>query len=220
MTKKIDLFPITVYETEYENYNLIQDELIEYIQSNFHQEFINEYHGHDHPIRNGALYKIYDQYGFDKEGESKTIKNPHLKNLYDWISFHGQEYWKSLNFSNKLNPYILQLWATATGRGGFVASHNHNPVPVAGVFYLKAEPKLGNLFLENPNDLVLGKSAYNADRLTPTRFNHEIESVSGKLVLFPGWMKHFTRPNPTDEIRMSMAVNFGCHGQVYFTESA
>lgn len=220
MTKKLELFPITVYETEYENYSLIQDELIEYIQSSFHAEFINEYHGHDHPIRNGALYKIYDKYGYVNEGERKIIENPHLKNLHEWIDFHSREYWKALNFSNKLDPYILQLWATATGRGGFVASHNHNPVPIAGVFYLKSSPELGNLFLENPNDLVLGKSAYNTDRLAPTRFNHEIETVSGKLVLFPGWMKHFTRPNPTDEIRMSMAINFGCHGQVYFTEFA
>lgn len=220
MTRTLDLFPQTVYETEFSEYHLMQDDLISYISSNFHPELINEYHAHDHPIRNGALYKIYDKYAFTNEGESKSINDPNLQKLYDWITFHGKEYWKILNFSRMLDPYILQLWATATGRGGFVASHNHNPVAVSGVFYLKSEPKLGNLFLENPMDLVLGKSSYHSDKLTPTRFNHEIESVSGKLVLFPGWMKHFTKPNPTDEIRMSMAVNFGCHGQVHITEFA
>lgn len=213
MTRKTDLFAHTVYETEFPGYADVQDELINYINSNFNNEHSNEYNGHNHPIRNGAITPIYKQ-------QDGPITDPTLKSLFDFITFHGKEYWNVLNLSKKLDPYILQLWATAVKQGGFVASHNHNPVPISGVFYLKAEPRLGNLFLENPLDLVLGKSSYHSETQTPTRFNHEIEAVSGKLVLFPGWMKHFTNPNPTDEIRMSMAVNFGCHGHVYFTEFA
>jgi hypothetical protein len=72
--------------------------------------------------------------------------------------------------------------------------------------------------LENPLDLVLGKSIYNTETRTPKRFNYEIESYSGKLVLFPGWMKHYTKANPTDNLRMSMAVNFGCWGNVFISE--
>lgn len=214
MTKTTDLFAHTVYETEFPNYQEMQPALIDYIVNNFNSEFINQYHGHDHPIRAGAITKIYEKTA------GKEIEDPNLKTLFDFITHHGKEYWKILNLHQKLDPYILQLWATAVKKGGFVASHNHNPVPISGVFYLTSRPELGNLFLENPLDLVLGKSSYHSDTNTPTRFNHEIEAISGKLVLFPGWMKHFTNPNPTDELRMSMAVNFGCHGQVYFTEFA
>lgn len=218
MTRTQDLFAHTIYETEFPNFDNIQEALIAHLNQNFNSEFINDYHGHDHPIRAGALTKIYDHYQYKQE--NKTIEDENLKSIFDFITFHGKEYWKILNLNKNLNPYVLQLWATAVKKGGFVASHNHNPVPVSGVFYLRARPELGNLFLENPLDLVLGKSSYHSDSNTPTRFNHEVEAVSGKLVLFPGWMKHFTRPNPTDEVRMSMAVNFGCHGQVYFTEFA
>lgn len=218
MVKTTDLFAHTVYEAEFPNFQEIQVPLIDYITNNFNSEFINEYNGHDHPIRSGAVTRIYDRFKYEQE--NKSIEDSNLKAVFDWITAHGKEYWKILNLSTHLDPYILQLWATAVKRGGFVASHNHNPVPVSGVFYLKAEPKLGNLYLENPLDLLIGKSPYHVDERTPTRFNHEIESTSGKLVLFPGWMKHFTRPNPTDELRMSMAVNFGCQGQVYFTEFA
>jgi uncharacterized protein (TIGR02466 family) len=216
MAKTTNLFAHTVYEVEYPDYQQIQQPLIDHITTNFNSEFINSYSSHDHPIRNGALTRIYDRYLYEKE--NKQIENPILQTLFDWITFHGKEYWRVLNLSQHLDPYILQLWATAVKQGGFVASHNHNPVPVSGVFYLKADPSLGNLYLENPLDLVIGKSPYQVDERTPTRFNHQIEAVSGKLVLFPGWMKHFTAPNPTDEVRISMAVNFGCQGQVYFTE--
>ena len=141
-----------------------------------------------------------------------------MKLVFDFITQHGKEYWKELGLSNMLDPYILQLIGTETARGGFISSHNHNPIAIAGVFYLKATPNLGNLFLEIPLDLVLGKSPRQSQNMLPTKFNHEIEAISGKLVLFPGWMKHFTQPNPTDDVRMSMAVNFGCEGQVYVTE--
>ena len=211
-----DIFPIKIYEAQYPNFENIKQQLIDNITSNFNSEFVNEYSGHDHPLRSGAVTKIYDKFTYSEEG--KTIDDPNLKLVFDWITEHGKEYWKILNLSQQLNPYILQLWATAVKQGGFIASHNHNPIPVAGVFYLKAEPRLGNLFLENPLDLVLGKSPNHSDQHTPTRFNYEVEAISGKLVLFPGWMKHFTRPNPTDDLRMSMAVNFGCQGQVWFTE--
>ncbi len=216
MAKTSNLFPITIYEAEYPNFDAIQNNLIDYISKNFTSDFINEYTEHDHPLRSGALIRIYD--GFEYQEQGKTIDNANLKSLTDWITEHGKEYWKTLNLSTYLDPYILQLWVTAVKSGGFVASHNHNPVPISGVFYLKAEPKQGNLFFENPLDLVLGRSPNAFTTRTPTRFNHEVEAWSGKLVLFPGWLKHFTRPNPTDEVRMSMAINFGCQGQVYITE--
>ena len=216
MAKTTNIFPITVYEAEYPEFNKIQDDLIKYISKNFNSEFLNEYDGHDHPLRAGALTKIYDKIEYEKSG--KVIEDENLKSLFNWINEHGKEYWKMLNLSEMLDPYILQLWATAVNKGGFVASHNHNPVPISGVFYLKAEPRLGNIYFENPLDLVLGRSPNKFTDRTPTRFNQEMNAVSGKLILFPGWLKHFTRPNPTDELRMSMAVNFGCHGQVYITE--
>jgi uncharacterized protein (TIGR02466 family) len=210
------IFSLPIYEVEIPNFSLIENDLFNYITQNFTSDFINDYHEHDHPIRNGALTRIYDKFSYEKNGEK--IADENFKKVFNFIDDHGKEYWKILGLSNMLNPYILQLWATVTKKGGFVASHNHNPVPISGVFYVKSTPVQGNLFLENPLDLVLGKSPRQVDSLTPTRLNYEVESKSGKLVLFPGWMKHFTRPNPTDEIRMSMAVNFGCQGQVWFTE--
>jgi len=220
MQKTTDIFAHTIYEVDFPDFDKIQQPLIDYIDQNFNSEYINEYDQHDHPIRMGALARIYDSNTYFREGRS--IEDPNLKTLFDWITEHGLKYWKILNLSEELNPFIMQLWATAVKRGGFVASHNHNPVPVSGVFYLKARPDQGNLFLENPLDLVLGRSPLNtigyASQRTPTRFNYEVQSTSGKLILFPGWMKHFTRPNQTDELRMSMAVNFGCQGKVYFTE--
>jgi|688.fasta_scaffold328518_2 uncharacterized protein (TIGR02466 family) len=216
MPKTIDIFPQTIYEVEYSNFEEIQPALITHINTDYKSQLIDQYVGHDHPIRSGAITKIFDSN--DNYRSQNPIEDQNLKSIIDFITEHGRAYWQTLNLSSQLTPYVLQLWVNSVGRGGFVASHNHNPVPISGVFYIKAEPKQGNLFLENPLDLVLGRSALDVTTKTPTRFNYEIESITGKLVLFPGWMKHFTRPNDTDESRISMAVNFGCQGQVGFTE--
>jgi hypothetical protein len=210
------LFSIPIYEAMFPNFETIKEPLLSYVSGNFNEKYINEYNNHDHPIRNGALVPVYERYKFEREG--RTIEDQNMKILMDWITEQGKSYWKTLELSDMLDPYILNLWFTATKSGGFVASHNHNPVPVAGVFYINARPELGNLYLENPLDLLLGKSPRQSKEALPSRLNHQVDAVSGKLVLFPGWMKHFTEPNPTDEVRFSMAVNFGCQGQVYFTE--
>lgn len=207
-----NIFAHSIYEVDFPDFKNIQQELILDLQSNFNSTFVNEYDGHDHPIKNGAITKLYDRF------DNIPITNLNVQKIHDFIHDHGKQYWNALNLTKFLDPYVLQLWMNAVPRGGFVASHNHNPTPISGVFYINAESRMGNLFLENPLDLVLGKSAYHSETRTPTRFTHEVEAVSGKLVLFPGWMKHYTKPNPTDEIRMSMAVNYGCSGQVRFTE--
>jgi len=210
-----DIFSQKIYEVSFPNYDEIKDSLINYVSNSLPNKFINEYDGHEHPIRNGALTVVYDRFA----DMNATIDHPILKQIHDFINEHGRKYWEILNFSKLLNPYILQLWINAVPKGGFVASHNHNPTPISGVFYINAEPRMGNLFLENPLEILLGRTPMNSEGGKPFRnFDYEVQSTSGKLVLFPGWMKHYTKINSTDECRMSMAVNFGCYGEVYFTE--
>lgn len=210
----LELFPHKVYEVNFPNYQIIQDDLIQEISTFFGDNFTSEYNNHDHPVRNGFLKDIYDV------RNSSNINLPNLKSVFDFITVEGKKYWDEiLSYSDQLTPYILNAWVTAVKNGGFVASHNHNPIPVAGVFYIRAEEGQGNLYLENPSDLVIGKAPYKANSgYVPQRFNYEMKSVSGKLILFPGWMKHFTKENTTNDIRISMAVNFGCQGQVWFTD--
>jgi uncharacterized protein (TIGR02466 family) len=209
-----ELFAHSIYEIEFPNFSSIQNELITEVSSYFEDNFSSSYNGHEHPIRNGSLKDIYNS------RISTEIDRPHLKSVFEFITEHGKKYWDEvLGYTDLLDPYILNAWVTTVGKGGFVSSHNHNPIPVAGVFYVKSEEGQGNLYLENPSDLFIGKAPYKANSgFVPQRYNYEIKSRSGKLVLFPGWMKHFTKENLTNDLRISMAVNFGCQGQVLFTD--
>lgn len=212
--KVLELFAHKIYEVEFPEFNKIQRQLIEEVSTYFDKNFISDYNLHDHPIRNGYLKDVYNS------RITTEVNHPNLKSVLDFITVEGKKYWDEiLGYHDALDPYILNAWVTAVKQGGFVASHNHNPIPVAAVFYIKAEQEQGNLYLENPSDIFIGRAPYKANSgYVPQRFNYEIQATSGKLVLFPGWMKHFTKENTTDDIRISMAVNFGCQGQVYFTD--
>jgi uncharacterized protein (TIGR02466 family) len=209
-----DLFAHRIYEVDFPNFENIQPELIEEIKTYFGENYTNEEIKHDHPLRNGSGKNIYDARSM------KEIDKPCLNSIFKFITEHGKIYWNdTLGYTDQLTPYILNTWVSAVKHGGSFSSHNHNPIPIAGVFYIKAEKGQGNLFLENPNDLIIGKSIYKTNNENvPQRFNHQIQSTSGKLVLFPGWMKHFTKENLTNDVRISMAVNIGCHGQVWMTD--
>jgi hypothetical protein len=65
------------------------------------------------------------------------------------------------------------------------------------VYYIKATGNEGNLRLINPltYDKFVGDS------------NFEIIPVTGKLVLFPGWLKHQILQNNSLNERISLAFN-------------
>lgn len=214
-----NLFPIPIYEAEYKDFDALHANLMNYVEESFDDGFVSNYDNHEHPVTNGHILKIYDI--MSQDPNLNKFHNDDISKLADWITQHCKEYWKVLNYSNLLEPHILHLWAGIQRKGARTVSHNHNPVPVGGVFYLEARPEQGNLLLENPLDLLIGKSITNENNeRVPNRLYHEVEAYTGKLVLFPGWMKHYTKGNPTDDLRVAIAVNFGCHGQVYFTEFA
>lgn len=138
-----------------------------------------------------------------------------LKEIIQFVNEQAQLYWKSLNYSQYLTPYVLNSWANITPPGANWGSHNHSPAPLAGVIYLNANPSMGNLVLEHPLDTVLSCQPYEFD-FKPKLFDYEIKSETGKLVLFPGYLKHKTQLNPSNDLRLVIGFNIGCRGQVNY----
>jgi hypothetical protein len=65
------------------------------------------------------------------------------------------------------------------------------------VYYIKATGNEGNLRLINPltHDKFVGD------------LDFEITPITGKLVLFPGWLKHQVLQNNSTNERISLAFN-------------
>jgi uncharacterized protein (TIGR02466 family) len=191
------IFPTLIYEALWENFNNKSQNFISKIKLQLETNLAN---GNEYVDRDGnAIFK-------------RTNPNLHLlpefKEVVDFIEVHGKEYWKDLGYTWQQEPYVLQLWANEVPPGGFTPGHNHNPVAVGGVLYLDADSTKGNIFLEDPNQMIKGRSPYDW-QYKPYLYTEEISVTSGKIVMFPGYLMHHTRSNQSDQCRYVFGFNFG-----------
>lgn len=193
------IFPINIYEAEYPNFHSVKDQLYRAILPYFDDPFENK--------------RRVDRFS---DGDIKTLstkfevhKDPALKDLVDFIEHHMRVYWKDCGYTDKIDPYITVMWALLTSKGGFTAPHNHNPWPIGGSFYINADTQSGDLYLENPLEILLGKQPVEIDG--PTTYTERIPVSPGKLVLFPGWIRHHSLTNTLQDKRMVLGFVGGCH---------
>lgn len=192
-----NIFPTTIYEAIWPDFENIKQKLIDKVVPYF-----------DTNIAPGNDY-------VDKHGQDifkRTLPNLHLQaefsEVVDFIEYHGNEYWKIMKWTVQEKPYVLQLWANEVPPGGFTPSHNHNPVAAGGVFYLDADHLKGNLHLEDPMQMVKGRMPYDWEK-RPYLYTEEIPVEQGKLIMFPGWLMHHVRSNRSDTARIVIGFNFG-----------
>jgi uncharacterized protein (TIGR02466 family) len=102
------------------------------------------------------------------------------------------------------------MWSNKIPPGGFTPVHVHTPMPVAAAFYIHANDDMGVLEIENPIDTIQ-KMMPRDNNLAPYYDTHRVKVSDGKLVLFPGWVRHFTRSNLTKENRVIVSFNIGAN---------
>lgn len=190
------IFPIQVYEAEYPDFQNIKQQLLDSLEPHFNT------------LAPGNQY-------IDSNGKPLIYRSmPNLQNdsnfkdLIDFVEYHGRIYWKQLKLTTKVEPYVLHAWSNKIPPGGFTPTHVHTPIPIASAFYINASDEMGTLEIENPIDTI-EKLVPRDNALAPYFDTHQIKVQDGRLVMFPGWMRHFTRSNMTKEDRVIMSFNVG-----------
>lgn len=192
-----ELFPTTIYEAIWPNFDTIGQELIANIIPCFYEN-----------IAPGNDYVDKDGNDIFKRTNPNLHLIPEFRNIVDFIEFHGNEYWKVMGWTVQEKPYVLQLWANNVPPGGFTPAHNHNPVAVGGVLYLDADHLKGNLHLEDPMHLVKGRMPYDWEK-KPYLYTEEIKVAAGKILMFPAYLMHHVRSNKSNSNRIVLGFNFG-----------
>jgi uncharacterized protein (TIGR02466 family) len=106
------------------------------------------------------------------------------------------------------------MWANKIPPGGFTPVHVHTPMPIASALYIHATNDMGTLEIENPIDTIQ-KLSPRDNNLAPYFQTHSVSVKDGKLVLFPGWVRHYTRSNMTKEDRIIASFNIGANIQYH-----
>ena len=158
--------------------------------------------------------KILDERKKDPKGrlvsnqggwQSNFLNN--IDELKNEIEDHALKYLNVLGLSkpNKINS----CWANINGYKDTNMWHTHSKCAIAGVFYVDANEKSGNIKFYHPyyNDIY---NQWIDDVKTFNPMNDvitEIEPKSGLLILFPSFLPHSVNPNLNNKERISISFN-------------
>jgi len=130
------------------------------------------------------------------------IQKYQLKKLETEIIFHVKKYLKDINFLKDIDFQISSSWASLFQRDNYGHIHNHGYADISGVYYFKTNNFDGDLFFQSPNPYLDTSLIY--EHLSVP---WEHKPIEGKLLLFPGWLRHGIKTNQTDNTRISISFN-------------
>jgi uncharacterized protein (TIGR02466 family) len=203
MSESINLFPTVVYKDFYSKTADLKAGLFSKLDQVFK----------DTEIDNNLFMKSGTLCSYNSNSYLHTEFPQETCEVVNFVEQAAKEYWKLCNYHGGLTPFVFQMWANKTPKGGYVDSHLHGNMPFSAVLYVDASPEQGNLVLENPMEMVLMTQPIGPNVKYP--MEHEISVSSGDLVMFPGYLKHRVMTNTIDKNRLILGFNIGCRGEYW-----
>jgi uncharacterized protein (TIGR02466 family) len=201
MSNVTHLFPIKIYQTTYPGVSDLKNKLFPKLDSVWDR------------VKSNNQEFMRGEDNFCSYLEEEYIHKTFPDETNDFVNFATEEakkYWKELDYYEGLEPFVAQMWANKTPKGGWIESHLHMSIPFTGVLYVDASPEQGNLILENPLDTVLSVQPVNYKK--KYQFQHEISVNTGDFILFPAYLRHRVLANTIDKDRLILGINFGSKG--------
>lgn len=148
----------------------------------------------------------------------KLLQDPRLEKIKELIDLHAH-YFRD-NFMMCTNELETQAsWLTVNHKGSRHPQHNHAHTIFSVCYYPRAET--GSLVLIAPDNKNTWQKEYRMG-FQYTKFNEwnaldwAIPVLSGDIVIFPGWVSHFTTPNESDDSRLMIGANYWLRGDMIF----
>jgi len=204
MKKIINAFSVPVLESILPNVDDMNDSLILKIQKLFVD--IDDKRLLGHYWHNKILTDVASDTGYSSFDHGNLVDNKDFNNFFTTISPIITDFFDQLNFDRTWN--FSNAWANVYPYGSFVPHHNHGTAHWSGSYYVNAAENCGDLILLDPKEYALN----NEPNFTKWRGNMSmpLTVTSGKLIIFPGYLKHETKPNLSSEDRIIISFNILC----------
>ena len=106
---------------------------------------------------------------------------------------------------------IGNMWANINPPGGYNMPHVHPNSHFSGVYYIKAPQNSGEIVFNDPRSaahMVMPERV--KDIKPPSHLWREVRvnPLEGRMLMFPSWLWHCVEPNESNDIRISVSLNF------------
>lgn len=149
---------------------------------------------------------------------SKTNLN-HLPEFADFtarVTAAVQDYFDQLGYDPAWKATCDNMWANVSPKYAYNRSHSHGGSLCSGVYYVQASSDSGRINFVDPREQAVIKPHYTEEALknrahTWTKVYYD--PIPGRIILFPGWLRHDVDPNMSDAEgdagdRISISFNF------------
>ena len=101
---------------------------------------------------------------------------------------------------------ISNSWINYHGKGGATAIHHHGPAALTMAAYLNLPKDGGYIQFKDPLEYHKGHFLKNIDE---ELYDWKtLKAETGDVIIFPGWIRHRTEPNKSDEKRWVLTTNY------------
>jgi uncharacterized protein (TIGR02466 family) len=151
-------------------------------------------------------FPLVENGGSTHQHRKQPHKLPEFREYFEWLKFMVREIAvQGMGYSTVYHKYsITNSWLNVHYQNGKTHPHVHSNTFMAAAAYLHM-PENGGYF-EAKDPLEDLKSFYYHD--THDWMWREIPVVSGDILVFPGWLRHRTQENKSNEERWVLTTNF------------
>tara|TARA_B100000085_G_C18546851_1_gene514234 strand:+ start:1227 stop:1889 length:663 start_codon:yes stop_codon:yes gene_type:complete len=110
--------------------------------------------------------------------------------------------------------YMTSSWATKNEKGSKHHGHTHPNTLFSTVYYARAES--GQLVIAATQNGLTPNFDFQYDIESYNVFNAKSWNIpvkTGDIVIFPGWLQHYTTPNEHEQPRIVVGANFFTRGK-------
>ena len=106
-------------------------------------------------------------------------------------------------------PCLTECWANVNPRFGSNAVHAHPRAVLSAIYHVQAPEGCGGTFFVDPREGPAAVAPPLAEWTAWTYDRIVYRAVPGRLLIFPGWLRHGVEPNVGDGERISLNFNVG-----------
>jgi uncharacterized protein (TIGR02466 family) len=201
---KINLFSVDVWKFRYHD--------VDYLKTLTDPKFLNTtgLGSRDYIVASTMQSSAWSWH--EIEGNDRLHDRKEFISLRDFILEKSQLVWQELGYYQEQTPKIYQSWINVGKKDGLILPHIHYNASLSAVVYIDASSEQGNLVFESPLEMAM-LSQPMPDKTK--RVRKELEVQTGDVVIFPGYLKHYTMPNKTNQPRISFVANLNSDGRSF-----
>jgi uncharacterized protein (TIGR02466 family) len=195
MGRLYHLFGVPVWET------MVNNDQLDPIQAELQQAFNNLQTINAFSRPKVWIYQDTHQVS-DPSFSTNFLDNYNSKTVKEEIRKAVSDYLDTVQYKGSYQYKISSSWLTLTNKNEYAHIHSHGHSDISGAYYFKTNGEDGDIYFEQPLDLIRSSMFLSS---IPKRYS--FKPAVGKILLFPSWLKHGVKPNPTDNERISLSFN-------------